>query len=226
MLLKTLLVFIVFSKDSLSLAQSKSVADQNSCAVQLRTISADGALKAYKVSSFLRHDGVNFAQKFDGLKGRVPCDGLHRYRYLLSPTGPRRASDPVGDVEGEIDVANAEVWKTVTVAPFGGVHGAIVGKYVLRGRLIGQKVAGLWVGFKRLAYVGEYDEASTVEAEVQSDGSFRIYTVMPRGAYLLYVTDERQRVLHVQSAWCDEFPPRQPLEIVLPQSPPLPLMLH
>jgi hypothetical protein len=173
------------------------------CAVTLRVVDIAGRPLPYRVESFKSRDGVQFAESFDGLRGKVPCDVLP-YQVRVNRIVVTDRMAPITRVEETLVVWNPENWKTISTHPSlrvseDGSRGGIDAKalppgYVWRGRVVSPFSERLWVHFRsvvRSVYVG-----ADVEGEVDENGEFRVYGLLFEGPYSLYVVNEKGELRH------------------------------
>lgn len=186
------------------------------CNVSLRVVDYQGRPVPYHVASFIDEAGKDYADQFEGSRGRVPCSEVP-YTLVVS-------RGIVGaDVRGSLVVARPEVSKTLVTDPNLVILNGQVGSasfrlppyYVWKGQLAPPPQRKHWVNIRSVvAPVGQ-------EAEVSDDGEFRIYNGFVIGRYMLTVVNDEGRIVYSTILDITKFAPLEPLEIPLGAEPTL-----
>lgn len=187
------------------------------CIVHLRVVDIDGAPAPYALTEFVDAEGRNHADRFVSMRGQVPCQ-LNAYRFTVKR---RDTTHPLGFLRGTVFVSAREKWHTIVTNPtviF--VEGkAWAADYRSAGEMwqghIEPPSARLWVQIRAVFGKDHYLETAT-----DSRGDFRVYESLHPGPYLLSVTNEAGKVLHVMSFTVDRSLPRETLQITLPKEAP------
>ncbi len=198
--------------------------------VTLRVVNVEGVTQAYRVTSFKNDRGVEFADRFDGLRGRVPRS-ITPYSFQLSWTLAQ--NERVADftrLSGTIAVTDPETWRTVSTSPSvrvlpdgsgaGSLNWSAPPGYVWRGRINPLPREPLWVQLRSAVRTG-YLTSAEIESAVDEHGEFRVYGPwFPNAAYVLYLINHEGTIVHVELVKPAGRYPLTSLELTLPASPP------
>lgn len=193
------------------------------CSVTLRVVDSAGKPVAHSVKSFVDEYGKDFAASFTSLKGRVPCQSVY-YSFELTRNGitSRKAI-----ISGKVWVNDAENWLTLTTNPnlhcmtpdrCGEPSFSIIGDHVWRGQIVPAPPERLWVQFRSVV------SDRLAEAEVDTDGSFRIYDTFYPGSYQISITNEQGQIVYWSPVTLTRMTFREILRIRLPAKPPTSLI--
>jgi hypothetical protein len=193
---------------------------ETGCSMNFRVLDVAGhTVSLYAVESFLDAGGRQYADRFSGLRGRVPCQS--RYRYILRPIGVK--SD-VADLKGDIDyLYRRELWMTLVADPRLVIDGGKVGvahsispeNYVLNGRVVPSDGKRLWLRIR--SALG----ADLEETEIDTQGRFQLYGGLPAGPCIVSVIDSDGKVRYLSTLIVLNRHPTAPLLLQMPSSPPV-----
>ncbi|MBY0505374.1 MAG: hypothetical protein K2X03_15780 [Bryobacteraceae bacterium] len=203
------------------------------CNVSFRVLNVDGSPAPYSVTAF-RSETQEFADRFVGLRGLVPCS-VFLYRYQLKRATANARLAEVSKLEGTISANSPESWLTVSTDPGlvispdeSGWGWPTLGKppefEVWKGRLTQMPEGDLWIYFR--SAVRSESAPSEREAQVDANGEFRVYRAFFKGPYILYVMTRDGRILHSTSIVFENNWPREPLEIAIPADRPAPIIVR
>ncbi len=221
----------------LYLALALSAAAQprsGTCQITFRVTDERGVEQpAYRVHSFTDRDGENYAEFFAGQHGTVPCRaGPYFYDLRRANAASDRLSQ-LSSLTGSLTVNQPAVWLTVatsrnaSISRDGRRGGSVTSSpvdYQWRGRILPPLPGPLWVRLTSLAHPEA--EHGRLEAAVDSAGEFRVYTPFSAGQYSLSVTNAQGTVLYFALLTATNPLTPTPLEIRLPDSPPVGLELR
>ncbi|MBY0505372.1 MAG: hypothetical protein K2X03_15770 [Bryobacteraceae bacterium] len=154
--------------------------------------------------------GIDYAASFTGLKGRVPCSQqVHSYQLNRGDVLPqflrRTQIDRTMIPRDPENFRTVDVSSERIVAPDGSVFlapgGGLPSGYVWRGHIVNGLPERLWVHIR--AAVSSVDVRAEIEAEVDADGSFRMYRPCLPGPNVLYVMNEQGRVRYLSVLQCE-----------------------
>lgn len=198
---------------SLLLAQGSG--NSSNCHVNLRVVDYEGRPAPYEVVSFRDHLGHEYSSRFASLAGQVPCH-VTPYVYQVHRLG---VDHRLAFIEGQIGVSHPETWLTIVTSPnivFGATE--VLGSlsritppgYILRGMILSPAPTDrLWVSIRSAV------SSDRVEAGVDPDGSFRIYSGLFNGPYTLAVMNEAGDIVYLAALKVTAFAAREPLIIDL-----------
>ena len=206
----------------LGLAIASSARGQSGveCSMTFRVLDVSGhASVSYGVEAFVDSRGTNYAKRFKGLNGRVPCQ--NGYRFILRPVG---VESDAADLRGNIEyLRRPELWRTLIADPHVVIDGGKVGvahsispeNYILRGRVVPSDESGLWLRIR--SAVG----AEVEEAAIDARGEFRIYGGLPAGPCILSVVDSDGKVRYLSVLNVLNRFPTEPIVLRMPTSLPV-----
>lgn len=197
------------------------------CAVTLRVVNAAGLPQPYSVTAFRDDNGVDYADRFQGLRGTVPCrPGLYEYQVKWNDVNAHVAN--LTRVEGKVPAYKPETWLTVATDPniyvspdhtrAGFVNASGPVGYVWKGRITPVPEEPVWIQFR--SAIRANSVAAEIESEVDANGEFRAYGPFFQGSYIVYVMNKEGRILYLAPVRSESRSPLDPLEITLPSLPP------
>ena len=203
------------------------------CAVTLRVVDPAGVVQpSYVVKSFT-YEGVEFADRFEGLRGTVPCrPGFYEIEVRRSTASTPIASN-LSRLDSRITARNPENWLTISTSTIAlsadGTQGGTINiarpeGYIWRGRITPTPAEPLWVRITSLANP-DYVQGR-IESEVDVNGEFRVYSSFFKGPYVLAVMNNKGTILYLAPVTVETFLPEERLEIVLPSSPQTPIVIR
>ncbi len=201
--------------------------EPSECEVTLRVVNVEGSAQSYQVTSFRNNRDIEFASRFSGLRGRVPCSKTSSYTFEVSWNLAQTARvAEVTRIGGTILAEHPENWRTVSTSPSaqvqadgsgaGFVNWGNLPDYVFRGRIKPTPSEPLWVQFRSAVRTGR-SASSEMEAAVDENGEFRVYDAFYRKApYLLYIMNQSGTIVHVELVKPESRNPFTPFEVTIP----------
>ncbi len=196
------------------LAMAAGAQAQAVCAVTFRVLDVTGQSVPHIVTEFRGASGQDYSSTFSDLRGNVPCS-LNSYRFQVKRSDSNNIR---AFISGTVFASRPETWISVTTPAnivFDGDRAISVSEvlpvgYVLRGTVTPVPTERIWLQIRSVA------SAVLVEAEVDADGTFRIYSGFSRGTYIATLLTESGELHAVVPLAIKEFAPTEQLHIALP----------